>query len=160
MTELSLSTSITNTEPVLSENVIMKVVTPEKPNILARQAIQVYVPVGGTLSLPVATSTTPGAVSVPRGSGLSVNSKGELSLSSNVFVKTDLSTYTKVLPLQYSTPALRENTSLYLNNSNGKPRTISMEQLKNLNSKILATDDLGNDEVRYLSNNDYLLFKL
>lgn len=109
-------------------------------------------------SIVPATDTRLGGVKIPQEGALTVSSEGALSIKENWFVKEDVREYAQITPSLLANNEQRAKSFLYVNH-NDTPMALSVEQVKNLGTKILAIESFDDTAIQYLSNNDYLLFK-
>ena len=64
----------------------------------------------------------------------------------------------KVVALDIDTVEKRQQGSLYID-VNGTPKYITLEQVKDLNTKILNVDSLDDTRISSLSDGDYVFLK-
>ena len=142
-------------------NVVAPPLDNESSSIKVGNAQGACVDVGNFLPvsiIPPATDTRLGGVKIPQEGALTVSSEGALSIKENWFVKEDVREYAQITPSLLATNEQRAKSFLYVNH-NDTPMALSVEQVKNLGTKILAIESFDDTAIQYLSNNDYLLFK-
>lgn len=113
---------------------------------------------------PLATIERVGCIKV--GESLSVLKDGTLSvdITNNTPLKIELDSkvpkaldiLSHVDSISISTPAQRKAGLLYIN-LNGEAGNVTLEQIKELNSKLLYVDSLSDSQIESLSKGDYIL---
>ncbi len=59
---------------------------------------------------------------------------------------------------EFATAKAREASRVYVD-VDGKPKFVNLEQIKELNTKIILVDDLADKKIDYLSNGDFVLLE-